>query len=245
MIFRTITDSLFATDDTGTIQPYLVETVEPSEDLTVWTMTIREGISFHDGTPLDGAAVKYNIDTCRFSPLTGPAFLGLADVTADGQDRHHDLFGTRGTRTTRRLREEVCGMMFSPTWMATLPNNPLNNPPFVTEEEQAELDLTGDPAAPVGSGAFVFESYTPGNGNSFKAVRNEDYWRGDGAELGDRGRSALPRRGRVGRSGRHPEPLERSQVGPVRHHPHRERRRDRKFLEGDADFVMLAGERLR
>ena len=41
-------------------------------------MTIRDGIFFHDGTPLDGAAVKYNIDTCRYSPLTGPAFIGLS-----------------------------------------------------------------------------------------------------------------------------------------------------------------------
>ena len=28
-------------------------------------------------------------------------------------------------------------------------------------------------------GAFVFESYTPGNGNSFVATRNESYWRSD------------------------------------------------------------------
>ena len=72
MIFRAVTDGLFATDENGEIQPYLVDTVEPNDDFTEWTMTIKEGITFHDGTPLDGAAVKYNIDTCRFSPLTGP-----------------------------------------------------------------------------------------------------------------------------------------------------------------------------
>ena len=52
--------------------------------------------------------------------------------------------------------------MFSPTWMATLANNPLNQAPFVTEEEQAELDLSGDPAAPVGVGAFVVRVLHPG-----------------------------------------------------------------------------------
>ncbi|MEL7158666.1 MAG: ABC transporter substrate-binding protein, partial [Actinomycetota bacterium] len=180
MIFRAITDGLFVTDENGEIQPYLVESFEPNDDFTEWTMTIREGITFHDGEPLDGAAVKYNIDTCRFSPLTGPAFLGLSDVTAEGQTVTM-TYAAPEALGPKSLRTEVCGMMFSPKWMATLANNPLNNAPFVTDEEKESLDLSGDPAAPVGVGAFVFESYTPGNGNSFTATRNADYWRGDGA----------------------------------------------------------------
>ncbi len=179
MVFRAIADALFLADADGELQPNLVESFEANDDLTEWTMTIREGISFHDGTPLDGAAVKYNIDVCRFSALTGPAFLGLSDVTADGQNVTM-TYGQPDNRGPKALRGETCGMMFSPTWMATLANNPLNAPPFITEEEQAALDLTGNPAAPVSLGPFKFVSYTPGNGNSFIAERNEDYWRGDG-----------------------------------------------------------------
>jgi peptide/nickel transport system substrate-binding protein len=181
MILRTITDGLFITDADGEIVPYLVDTVESNADATEWTMTIRDGITFHDGTPLDGAAVKYNIDTCRFSSLTGPAFLGLGDVQAEGQTvtLTYDAPEALGPKV---LRTEVCGMMLSPTWMATLANNPLNNAPFVTEEQRAALDLSGDPAAPVGVGPFEYVSYTPGNGNSFIAKRNESYWRGDGPE---------------------------------------------------------------
>lgn len=175
MILRAISDSLFITNSDGTIVPYLAEGAEPNEDYTVWTMTIRDGISFHDGTPLDGAAVKYNIDTCRFSPLTGPAFLGLADVQADGQTVTL-TYSQPEALGPAALRAEICGFMLSPTWMSTLANNPLNA--GLSDEEKA--DLTGDPAAPVGLGAFVFQSYTPGNGNSFVATRNPDYWRGDG-----------------------------------------------------------------
>ena len=40
----------------------LVESWEANADYTEWTLNIREGISFQDGTPLDGAAVKFNID---------------------------------------------------------------------------------------------------------------------------------------------------------------------------------------
>jgi peptide/nickel transport system substrate-binding protein len=179
MILRSITDPLFVTDSAGDIVPYLVETVEPSADYTTWTMTIRDGIFFHDGTPLDGAAVKYNIDTCRFSQLQAPAFLGIADVAADGQTvtltyEQPDALGPRV------LRAEICGLMLSPAWLASLANNPLNNEPFVTEAQQESLDLSGNQLAPVGLGPFVYADYSPGNGNSFTATRNPDYWRGDG-----------------------------------------------------------------
>jgi len=180
MVLRTITDALFVTNQDGQIVPYLAETVEPNEDYTQWTMTIRDGISFHDGTPLDGAAVKYNIDTCRFSPLTGPAFLGLADVQAEGQTVTM-TYQAPEALGPRSLRTEVCGMMLSPTWMATLANNPLNAG-LSDEEKEA---LTGDPSAPVGLGAFVFQSYTPGNGNSFIATRNDNYWRGENGITGE------------------------------------------------------------
>ncbi len=172
MIFKAISDPLFMTDDKGEIQPFLVDTSEPSADFKTWTLTIRDGITFHDGTPLDGAAVKYNIDACRKSPLTGPAFSPIADTAATGQTvtvtyKNPDALGPA------LLRDEVCGYMFSPAWMKTLKNNPL-----LTDAEKAAA--TGDPAAPVGVGPFTFQSYTPGNGNAFVAVRNADYWRGDG-----------------------------------------------------------------
>ena len=51
--------------------------------------TIRDGITFHDGTPLDGAAVEFNIESCQYSPLTGAAFLSIEDIASSGQDGHH------------------------------------------------------------------------------------------------------------------------------------------------------------
>ena len=55
----------------------------------------------------------------------------------------------------------------------------------IYDAELAATPADGDPAAPVGLGAFVFESYTPGNGNVFRAVRNEDYWRGPNGITGE------------------------------------------------------------
>ena len=50
-----------------------------------WTVTIRDGITFHDGTPLTGEVVAYNINLCRISQLTGPALLGIDSVVGEGQ----------------------------------------------------------------------------------------------------------------------------------------------------------------
>jgi ABC-type transport system substrate-binding protein len=74
-----------------------------------------------------------------------------------------------------------CSYMLSGEWLKTLPDLPQRDPANpVYDEAIAAVPASGDPAQPVGLGAFKFESYTPGNGNSFKAVRNDDYWRGDG-----------------------------------------------------------------
>jgi len=86
MVLRSVTDALFITDERGELQPYLVATSTPNDDRTEWTLTVRDGISFHDGTPLDGAAVKYNIDACRLGALTAPMLLGIDEVVADGQN---------------------------------------------------------------------------------------------------------------------------------------------------------------
>jgi peptide/nickel transport system substrate-binding protein len=169
MIFRAISDPLFVTTEAGDLVPYLVDTVESNADLTEWTMTIKDGIFFHDGTPLDGPAVAENIMACKLSALTGPSLLAVENAVGDGQTvtvtyNRPDALGPTV------LREEVCGYMFSPEWMRTLDTYPIE-----------ELKTGGgDQTAPVGVGPFVFESYTPGNGNSFIATRNPDYWRGDG-----------------------------------------------------------------
>ncbi len=85
-IFKAISDPLFSEDPDGTPVGYLVESVEPNADYTEWTLKIRDGIKFHDGTPLDGAAVKFNIESCQYSPLTGSSFVTIDKVTASGQD---------------------------------------------------------------------------------------------------------------------------------------------------------------
>lgn len=47
---------------TAEIAPALAVSWEPNGDSTVWTLKLREGVSFHDGTPFNAEAVKFNFD---------------------------------------------------------------------------------------------------------------------------------------------------------------------------------------
>src|SRR6202008_3245166 len=55
----------------GEIKPWLATTWQTSPDATSYTFTLREGVTFSDGTPLDADAVAANLD--RVSQLGAPA----------------------------------------------------------------------------------------------------------------------------------------------------------------------------
>lgn len=159
MIMRTVFDTLAlyveGPEGTPVVEPHLLKSFEPNADFTEWTLTPRQGITFHDGTPFDAAAIKANLDAHTTSFLTGKA---LADVESI------EVVGADAVVKMRRpwahfpgyLTGQV-GYMASPTWLA------------------AVADGSAQPDQPVGTGPFVFQSYQPGG--SFVATKNPDYWR--------------------------------------------------------------------
>lgn len=44
------------------VEPALAASWQVSEDKLTWSFKLRQGVKFHDGTPLDAAAVKFNYD---------------------------------------------------------------------------------------------------------------------------------------------------------------------------------------
>lgn len=62
IILNLIHETLFVMDKNVQPEPLLVDSWESSEDARNWTLRIKQGITFHDGTPLDADAVKYNLE---------------------------------------------------------------------------------------------------------------------------------------------------------------------------------------
>jgi peptide/nickel transport system substrate-binding protein len=61
-ILRSIFDNLTELLPDGSVAPWLAESWELSPDRRTYTFALRRGVTFHDGTPFDGAAVKANFD---------------------------------------------------------------------------------------------------------------------------------------------------------------------------------------
>jgi peptide/nickel transport system substrate-binding protein len=61
-VMMNIFDPLVWRDNEGNFQPGLAESWEVSEDGTEFTFHLKEGVTFHDGSPFDAEAVKFNFD---------------------------------------------------------------------------------------------------------------------------------------------------------------------------------------
>ena len=149
-----VTEALTWTDFDGNLQPLLATEWSRTGDLT-WEFTIREGVSFHDGTALDAAAV---VDSLNFL------------LTREVQPRS---FNTDSIASV----EAVSDMVVLVT--TTTPNTLV--PLFLGTGNtviMAASAYEGDAVDPVmaGTGPFVMtEKNLP---ESVSLVRNESYWGG-------------------------------------------------------------------
>ena len=156
-VMSSVYDTLVVTTDDGGWAPYLAESVTPNDDFTVWTIRVRPGVRFHDGTTLDGAAVADNLSRAKNGSLTG---VELADVTKiavnDDDPLAADVTMRRPWTTFPIYLAMQIGMIASPTWLRA-----------------SDSDDTLK-AKPVGTGPFVFVDYK--SNEFFKAKRNATYW---------------------------------------------------------------------
>ena len=57
-------EGLVKPDSSGELQPAVASDYRISEDATTYTFTLRDGVKFHDGSPVTAEDVKYSIDRC-------------------------------------------------------------------------------------------------------------------------------------------------------------------------------------
>ena len=140
-------DTLFATDANFKIQPQMVEKWSTSPDGLRWEFTLREGMKFHDGTPVRGADAAASIRRWSARDSFGQT---MAAAVA-GYDIVNDLtFAIRLTKPFP-LMIDALGKLSSQV-------------PFIMPERIANTD----PATPIqdatGSGPFRFvrDQWVPG-----------------------------------------------------------------------------------
>jgi ABC-type transport system substrate-binding protein len=82
---RTFYDPIAAVGADNKVHPYLAETITPNADFTEWTVKLRSGIKFTDGTDLNADAIIDNLQRVGKSLLISKALVDLAKVaSADG-----------------------------------------------------------------------------------------------------------------------------------------------------------------
>ncbi len=166
-IQRNVFDSLVHQDATGEFQPWLAKSWEISPDLKTYTFHLREDVKFTDGTPFDANAVKVNFDRI---------------VAKDTKSQYAaSLIGPyTGTEVVDAHTAKVSfSEPFAPFLQAASTAYLGFYSPKTIQENGTKLG-TGGPVD-VGTGPFVFTSYT--KGQSAVLSRNPDYnWAPQGSE---------------------------------------------------------------
>ena len=199
-VIQQIFETLVALEP-GTTEPVpgLAQSWEPNEDGTVWTFALKPDVTFHDGTPFNAEAVCTNFD--RWYNFKGPfqnpsasyywqvVFGGFA--THDNPDAPEESL-YQSCEATDELTATITLSKPSATFIPALAQTSfaIASPDALTEF-QADLGTvdadgifhpegTFGTEHPVGTGPFMFESWT--RGESLTIVRYEDYW-GEPAHL--------------------------------------------------------------
>jgi peptide/nickel transport system substrate-binding protein len=83
MVEAAIYDTLVQPNDKNVMVPFLAKSVDHNADYTQWTIKLRDGIKFHDGTPLTADAVKTNVEAWRVGQLYSSIYKDITDVTVN------------------------------------------------------------------------------------------------------------------------------------------------------------------
>ena len=136
----------------GAVVPGLAESWEISNDGLTYTFNLHGGVTFHDGTTLDGEDVKFSLDRARAEDSTNAQkalFAGITDIT---------VVDPQTVKIT--LAEPNGNFLFNLAWGDAV---------IVAPESIDDIKTN-----PVGTGAFKFTNWV--QGDRIDLTRNADYW---------------------------------------------------------------------
>ena len=144
-------EPLMAPAPGGTFTPGLAKSLESDETASHWTLTLPDGVTFSDGSPLTTDSVKAHIERLANPESKSSAAGQAAQISSmtitDDTTMVFDLVAPNADFAS--LLARTLGMITSTT-------------------------ATDKFGFPLGAGPFVVDEFTPGD--SVTVVRNENYW---------------------------------------------------------------------
>lgn len=152
--YQPVYDSLIRREPDGTPVPMLATKWSYNADKTVLTLDIRKGVTFSDGTPVNAAAVKENLD--RFIHDNGPDASTLSQVSSVGTPNADTV-----TITLKSPDPSLIDYLG-------------NEDSFIASPKAiAAGHIATDP---VGSGPYVYDSAQSVPGSKYTFTKRKGYW---------------------------------------------------------------------
>jgi len=145
-------ETLFRNDDTGTPQPYLLDSYDLDLDAMTLTLHVKQGIRFHDGTDFNAAAVQWNFEE---HTANGNKYFSSVDSYETPDDYTLVMHLNSYENTLLSSLCSYAGMMVSPS---------------AVQEHDADWAVNN----PVGTGPYKFVSWEKDVEVVFE--KNDDYW---------------------------------------------------------------------
>jgi peptide/nickel transport system substrate-binding protein len=147
-------EPLAGRDTNSDFELVLAESIEPEKGAEAWTIRLQPGITFHNGKPVTADDVLFSLQRIvdPKDPKTGAASISYMDLK---RSRKLD-------NRTVRIQLKFANVGF---------------PDDLGQYFNSIVPTDYDPAKPVGSGPFMYDSFTPGERSVFR--KNPDYWRDD------------------------------------------------------------------
>jgi peptide/nickel transport system substrate-binding protein len=165
-VMRQVAEPLMAVNEDGVPEPFLLESLEANADFTEYTLAMRDGVTFHDGTPADGAAVQRNLLEMAKGILQGQVLFDLVGNELDPKQPELGIV----------LVDPMTVKVTFSRPFATFPNHIAERTGYLLAPSFWDNpDRAG--ALAVGTGPFKMVEWVRGEQTVLEA--NPDYWRTD------------------------------------------------------------------